>query len=574
MVKKNKNKENKDKEKVNDDNVTIINDDKVTSNNAKDNVTITNDDKVTSNNAKDDDKVKDNKVINNINKNDSIPITEQDNQKLVTLPINIDCVSSTLIHSEVKVLDVIEPPCRDRSSALVEVVKRKKGRPRKEVVELPDKLNVPEEKKKRGRKKKEVVVEEIKKKKKRGRKAAVKYFSSSIRKKIPLTTVLQDKNNYILHLDIKDEKEHEKEHEKENQKEDTQVYEKDSMNYSTEIHRNDSSLQESQNWSTLENEYDKPEIDKPEIDNPEIDNLVFEKLKAENKENITELQKEYDELLEKEHVILNETNDENLVDLYEKRIEFREHQDTVLVNKLETIHKDIDIYDKINLSSFSEDKNVHFESSETRNKKDNKKRGFFEIMHEFIHNTNWLDKTDISCWWCCHEFQSVPIGLPIKYDNNKKKFHVKGVFCSFSCMLAYKNDTKFKYSNHLINFLYTKLTGTFLLDVNIVPAPPRCSLKMFGGELNIEDFRNSFKENKIFKMIEYPMFICNDYIEEVDIQNVKRVNQNVFSDSIINSSKSFNLDEKRIEDAKNRLYQIEKSTITLGNTIDKFIKIT
>lgn len=432
---------------------------------------------------------------------------------------------------EDKVLEKVEDKVVVNEQSEPVIVKRKKGRPRKEIVEnIPA---VPEEKKKRGRKKKEVVVEEIKKKKKRGRKAAVKYFSSSIRKKIPLTTVLQDKNNFILHLDIKDE---------------------DNQDIIQEVNPIDSN-------------------ENPNIDKTEIVNLVFEKLKAENKENIVELQKEYDDLLQKEDLILNEINDENLTDLYEKRIEFREHQDTVLVSKLETIHKDNDIYDKINMINFSDEK-VNVELTETEKKENNKKRGFFEIMHTFIHTENWLDKTDICCWWCCHKFESVPIGLPIKYDNNKKKFHVKGVFCSFSCMLAYKNDNvSYKQTNHLINFLYTKLTGTFLLDINLIPAPARCSLKMFGGELSIEEFRNSQKEQKIYKMINYPMFICNDYIEEVDIQNIKRVNQNVFSDVMVNN-RSFNLDEKRIEDAKNRLSQIEKTTITLGNTIDKFIKIT
>lgn len=407
------------------------------------------------------------------------------------------------------------------------VVKRKKGRPRKEVVEnVPA---VPEEKKKRGRKKKEVVVEEIKKKKKRGRKAAVKYFSSSIRKKIPLTTVLQDKNNYILHLDIQDNNS-----------------EKDDF----ELELNDS-------------------IEGCELE----DSVIFEKLKEETHENILELQKEYDDLLKDEELILSEINDETLTELYEKRIEFREHQDTILVNKLETIHKENDIYNKINLISFSNEK-VNVELTETEQKEHNKKRGFFEIMHQFLHTDNWLTKTDISCWWCCHPFSSVPVGLPIKYDNNKQKFHVKGVFCSFSCMLAYKNDNPvYKTKRDLVNFLYTKLTGTFLLDIHLVPAPPRCTLKMFGGELDIEEFRNSFKENKMYKMVQYPMFICNDYIEEVDIENIKRVNQNVFSDNTVNN-KIYNLDEKRIEDAKNRLSQIEKTTITLGNTIDKFIKIT
>jgi hypothetical protein len=243
-----------------------------------------------------------------------------------------------------------------------------------------------------------------------------------------------------------------------------------------------------------------------------------------------------------------------------------------LVNKLETIHKENDICNKINMMTFSDEKDK-VEYSEADERETNKKRGYFEIMHEFIHTDNWLDKTDISCWWCCHQFETVPIGLPIKYDDYKKKFHVKGVFCSFSCMLAYKNDNSiYQSKRNLINFLYKKLTGTFLLDINLVSAPPRCALKMFGGELNITQFRNSFKENKIYKMIQYPMFICNDYIEEVDIENIKRVNQNVFSD--ITTNKTYNLNEKRIEDAKNRLSQIEKTTITLGNTIDKFIKIT
>jgi hypothetical protein len=93
------------------------------------------------------------------------------------------------------------------------VVKRKKGRPRK--IKPEEELNndgtpkeeIVKEKKKRGRKKKEVPVQEevVKQKKKRGRKTAVKYFSSSIRKKMPLTTVMKDNDNYILHIDIKEE---------------------------------------------------------------------------------------------------------------------------------------------------------------------------------------------------------------------------------------------------------------------------------------------------------------------------------------------------------------------------------
>ena len=417
----------------------------------------------------------------------------------------------------------------------VVVVKRKKGRPRKDIT-LQEVPKVPEEKKKRGRKKKEVVIEEVKQKKKRGRKAAVKYFSSSIRKKIPLTTVLQDNNNYILHLDVKD----------------------------------NNILEQNDNVINLES-----------LENKDVISNVFEKLKTENDKHLSEIQKEYQELLDKEESILNEIvdnedNEDNLSELYEKRIEYREHQDNIIVNKLENYHKENNIFDKICSVEFSGNENEI--DLETDNKIDdiqinNRIKGYFELMRRFVCSDKWLYNTDVCCWWCCHTFDTVPIGNPDRYYTNVEKFRVKGVFCSFSCLMAYRNDSCKKYSstNYLVKFMYSKLTGTFLLDSNLTPAPPRSCLKMFGGDLTIEEFRNSFRENKIYKMIEYPMCVSKDYIEEVDIQNVKRVNHNVFVEM---QSKTHNLDDKRVEDARNRLSQIEKSTITIGNTIDKFIKFT
>ena len=425
------------------------------------------------------------------------------------------------------------------------IVKRKKGRPRKDAT-IQNVPKNPEEKKKRGRKKKEVVVEEVKQKKKRGRKAAVKYFSSSIRKKIPLTTVLQDNNNYILHLDVKDNNKNDDDDDNDNDDKDDDMI----------------------------NAFNDDNVVKPiESDKMHIDG-IFEQLQKENDVNLNELQQEYDELLEKEDFIINEivNNEDNLTELYERRIEYREHQDNQLINKLEILHKDSNLVDKI----FDDDK-TNIVQTEINEKDDcqeqNRKRGYFELLRDFVKNEDWLYKTDVCCWWCCHSFDSVPIGIPEKYDQRLKKFHVKGVFCSFSCMIAYKNETRSGYlKEYLIKFLYNKITGTLLLDANLEPAPPRCTLRMFGGELSIEEFRNSFKENRIYKMIDYPMYVSKDYIEEVDIQNVKRVNQNVFTDNL--QQKVSNLDNKRIEDARIRLSQIEKTTITLGNTIDKFIKIT
>jgi hypothetical protein len=411
-----------------------------------------------------------------------------------------------------------------------EVVKRKKGRPRKEVKEIDQKF--PEEKKKRGRKKKEVVMEEIKQKKKRGRKAAVKYFSSSIRKKIPLTTVLQDNNNFILHLDVNDEHDSDDEN--------------DCINGIENMDINIGTVNENENDNTKDN----------------IINSVFSELENENRDIVDKFQNEYNELLEEKNSILGDLNDDddlqNLSDLYEERVKSRERQDNIIVSKLEEIIKESNVEE-----NFNNDEKVN------SIQENNRKKGYFEILSKFIYNKNWIYSTDVCCWWCCHNFDNIPVGLPSSYNYESNKFCVKGIFCSFSCMLAYKQDKRILNVDYLIKALYCKLTKTLLNDSELKPAPPRCSLKIFGGELNIDEFRISTKENKIYKMIDYPMYISRDFIEEIDIKNVKAVNKNIFQEKSI-----YNLDDKRVEDARTRLLNIERSTVTLGNTIDKFIKFS
>ncbi|NBP15563.1 hypothetical protein EBU95_14385 [bacterium] len=410
------------------------------------------------------------------------------------------------------------------------------------------------EKKKRGRKKKEVVVEEIKQKKKRGRKAAVKYFSSSIRKKIPLTTVIQDNNNYILHLDIKD-------------KEENQSTDKMSITYDTLTSAFSNSLQ----ISKVENKNSGDKlIDSvfEQIQNDEVDNVkqgIREML--ENDQNILA------DYIDKHDIELDpsdEFENNTLRELYERRIEFRENQDKQLVNKLEMLHHDETFLEKLLIDANKPKDESSCETQRQKDKETNRKRGYFEILYPFLHNTEWLERTDVHCWWCCHPFDSVPVGLPVDFCGRSKKFRVKGVFCSFACMNSYKHDNRLGTSDYLVKYLYKKLTGDHLYTKSLDRAPPRCALQIFGGELNIEEFRNSTTEGKVYRMVEYPMYVSRDYVEEIDIHNLKSANVKIFDDTAL--TRVVNLDEKRVQDAKMRLSQIEKTTVTFGNTIDKFIK--
>lgn len=416
----------------------------------------------------------------------------------------------------------------DTSEVKVEepVVKRKKGRPRKDASIPVESVTVENEKeeepvkKKRGRKKKDVVVEEVKQKKKRGRKAAVKYFSSSIRKKIPLTTVVQENNNFILHLDLKDDKQ--------------------------------------------ETEEPKEQL----IGDNSIIDSVFESIKNEVEGS------DVDALIEDiDGIKLEEESD--LKELYKTRMESREIQDKLLVQKLEMLHNDDTFINKLLNTDCQEEKITgHGKKTciESKVQQENRKKGFFEILFKFVHNLDWLEKTDVHCWWCCHQFDTLPIGMPLDFNTNTKKFRVRGVFCSFACMVAYKIDQRYRNKDSLIKYLYKKLTDGNGGTTSLPCAPPRCVLRMFGGDLTIDEFRSSTKENKMYKMIEYPMFMSKEYVEEIDILNIKNANVKVFDDTSF--TKVVSLDDKRVADAKMRLLQIEKSTVTTGNTIDKFINFT
>lgn len=118
---------------------------------------------------------------------------------------------------------------------------------------------------------------------------------------------------------------------------------------------------------------------------------------------------------------------------------------------------------------------------------------------------NQPKKTKIYCFHCCHSFDTQPLCLPIKYNSTKNEFHVQGNFCSWECMKAYNVYGNNKsYINSLILLLYQEMNKT-TKEINI--APPRETLKIFGGTKNIKDFR---KDSSNVWNISYPPLIDNN----------------------------------------------------------------
>jgi hypothetical protein len=129
----------------------------------------------------------------------------------------------------------------------------------------------------------------------------------------------------------------------------------------------------------------------------------------------------------------------------------------------------------------------------------------FEALSELVHYP-LEKKTNICCWWCCHRFDVTPRVFPTKYKNGV--FYYTGNFCSWACVRAYTLKDKSicnRYKQNLLCMFLLRLyspcndTGErFSPDTGI--APPRQSLKMFGGDLTITEFREAskkFKYNKI-----------------------------------------------------------------------------
>jgi len=112
-----------------------------------------------------------------------------------------------------------------------------------------------------------------------------------------------------------------------------------------------------------------------------------------------------------------------------------------------------------------------------------------------------METSNVCCWWCCHTFDTKPLSLPISYNDKLKKFEVYGNFCSFSCMKAYnKNDNRSNKNNRctLITMMMNEMIEDFNISNNISIAPPRECLKMFGGTMTIENFRNNCTKGIVY----------------------------------------------------------------------------
>jgi hypothetical protein len=146
-----------------------------------------------------------------------------------------------------------------------------------------------------------------------------------------------------------------------------------------------------------------------------------------------------------------------------------------------------------------------------------------ELLKEFEMKSKaaeWPSSTSICCYWCCHQFRNAPFGVPVKYTDTDEKFSVFGCFCSLECAAAYNFDSSAETIDekweryNLITFLARKLgldnTGKVKL------APNRLALTMFGGHMDIDEFRSAAESSKLVNVNFPPMTTLTQQVEEIN----------------------------------------------------------
>lgn len=205
----------------------------------------------------------------------------------------------------------------------------------------------------------------------------------------------------------------------------------------------------------------------------------------------------------------NDTFDDTTITEIEKKTDINHLIEEI--NKRDAIIKSL----KDTIKNF---KNISQENILTITKETKKTLVNLGLINLETNKLQYCEKTNISCWHCCHTFDSAPLFLPEKYHNGK--FYVFGNFCTWSCMLAYNNqidEYRKQIRNSLIKKLYKDIYGVECL---IKPAAQKEILEKFGGPVKIDKFRDpKLNQTMISKINIPPQIPLLSYYEETIIDN-------------------------------------------------------
>lgn len=134
-----------------------------------------------------------------------------------------------------------------------------------------------------------------------------------------------------------------------------------------------------------------------------------------------------------------------------------------------------------------------------------------------------------NCFWCCHSIDNhMAYSMPYNYDVVNDNYFVFGSFCSLQCANAY-NFSVHGSSDKVweINSWIQMLAKRYGFTNTIRPAPSRYLLKMFGGNLTIEEFREAhLNSDKTYILNIPPMISINSSSEILNTSYLEKISDN------------------------------------------------
>lgn len=121
-----------------------------------------------------------------------------------------------------------------------------------------------------------------------------------------------------------------------------------------------------------------------------------------------------------------------------------------------------------------------------------------KIPTTFTNMESWARSTNIRCWHCTLKFRSTPwfIITGINSSSEGKIMDIKGNFCSCGCLMGYvkKNYCKREHFDiyHNVYSLYKIMNGKSINHIK--SSPEMYCLKMYGGELSIDEYQQEIKK--------------------------------------------------------------------------------
>ena len=143
----------------------------------------------------------------------------------------------------------------------------------------------------------------------------------------------------------------------------------------------------------------------------------------------------------------------------------------------------------------------------------NERRAYEERSVFFVHpffngESEWPMRTHVVCRYDGESFDSIPIPLPIGFNDEKNIYTCYGIFCSAACVKAFMENNPV-YSNALSMMWLKKIMCEVFGDFDdIVEAPPIELLNKHGGNLDIIQFRKFGKQKTRILTHRLPFFTC------------------------------------------------------------------